>query len=328
MMLLQIAAGFVLLLGGADALVRGAVDLARRLNVSTLVIGMTVVAFGTSAPEFVVSLNAAWSGSPGIALGNVIGSNVANVLLILGTAALVMPIPARQRPLYMDSAVLTVGTLLFAGAIMLGQIDRLAGGVLTIAFLAFLFSSYWREMRGDKDVAAASHSQEVEEAAKRCMPLWLAWIALIGGIAGVVFGADLLVGGGVALARMYGISEAVIGLTLIAVGTSLPELAASVMAARRGHSDVAVGNVLGSNLFNMLGVIGPVAIVAPLTVPAEMIAVDIWVMLGATILMMPLLLSRRRFSRAGGFLFLALYAGYMVAQAMRGTGAAALGGAG
>ena len=307
----QVIVGFILLLGGAEVLVRGAVSVARRLDVSPLVIGMTVVAFGTSAPELVVSLEAAVSGVPDIAIGNIVGSNIANLLLIIGATVLLSPIDGRTRPLIHDTVVLVAGSILFTGLVLSGTVGRIPGAVMVALLLGFLGSSYWREVRGVGDAAAESRREEAEEIEGIPGAPWLAWIAVVGGLAGIMFGADLLVEGGVAVARAVGVSEAVIGLTLIAIGTSLPELAASVVAAIRGHSDIAVGNVIGSNLFNMLGVGGTVAVVTPLEVAEQIKDFDIWVMLAATAAFLPFLIFGLRLGRPVGVTFLIGYAAYI-----------------
>ena len=312
MMYLQLIAGFVLLLGGAEFLVRGAVALAHRLGVSPLVIGMTVVAFGTSAPELVVCVDAALSGAPGIALGNVVGSNVANILLIVGASALLMPV-ATDSGMAPDSAVLMGGSVLFAGLCWYGTLGLWPGIILLVAFFSFLGYSYRREALS----GAGGGETAIDEASQvggRPMALWLASVLLVGGLAGVVYGADLLVDGGVSVARSLGVSEEVIGLTLIAVGTSLPELAASVVAAMRGHADMVLGNVIGSNLFNLLGVAGTAAVVAPLAVPDQIREFDLGVMLGATALLIVCLMAGRRVGRTMGTLFLIAYAAYIAIQ--------------
>ncbi|CCQ74858.1 calcium/sodium antiporter [Magnetospira sp. QH-2] len=312
MLYLQIALGFVLLLGGAEVMVRGAVAVARRLGVSTLIIGMTVVAFGTSAPELVVSLQATLGGSGGMALGNLVGSNIANVLLILGAAALLKPIDTGHGTLLRDSAVLIVGTLLFSGLVLRGEIDMIGGIVLIIAFAAFLRTT----MKG-QDGVSDSLSEEVEEIGEVKGPIVVAWLMTIAGLIALLYGADQLVEGGTELARQFGVSEEVIGLTVIAFGTSLPELAASVVAALRGHSDLALGNVIGSNLFNILGIAGIVSVVHPIPVPDQIFYFDIWVMLIATLIMIPFAITNREFNRIEAGIFLFAYGGYVVAQATR-----------
>lgn len=313
MMVLQVIGGFVFLLAGAEFLVRGSVALAKRWGISPLVIGMTVVAMGTSAPELVVSVGAAMSGAPEMALGNVVGSNIANVLLILGAAGLVKPIRTEPQGLFPDAASLVGGTLIFTWLCMIGPVGQGAGVVLLVLFVGFVGNSYWQEKRaiasGRIAADAEVHVREVEEITGLPGSLWLMVLSIAVGVAGLGWGSDLLVTGGTAIAKSLGVSDAVIGLTLIALGTSLPELAASVMAALRGHTDVAMGNVVGSNLFNILGVAGATAMVAPLPVPLQMARFDLWVMLAATFLVVPFLANGRRLERplAGVFLF-----GYIV----------------
>ncbi len=310
----QIIGGFALLLFAADYMVRGAVAIARRLSVPPLVIGMTVVAFGTSAPELVVGLEAGLSGAPGLALGNVIGSNVANVLLVLGCSAVIAPIVSKQGSLLNDAIFLIGGSLVFAFFCVQGEVGRLAGIVL-VAGLAFFIVSAYRRERTEGGPDAELHVEEVEEIGELPDKPWVEIVALIAGLAGILIGADLLVAGGIGVARDLGVSEEVIGLTVIALGTSLPELAASAVAAYKGHADVAIGNIVGSNLFNILGIAGIVAIVTPLPVSTQLARFDIWIMLFATALLLPTLIRQWQITRVAGILFLVGYTGYMAAQA-------------
>lgn len=314
MMYLYIAIGFVLLLGGAEFLVKGSVGLARRFGVSPLVIGMTVVALGTSAPEFVVSLDAALEDAAGIATGNIIGSNIANILLILGVTALIKPIKGDPETVLRDGIILLTCSAVFTALCWVGVLDLMAGGILFTMFVAFLGYSYWRERHGDDPAVAELHEHEADEIEAPDNPLLLTLMTL-GGIAAVVYGAELLVNGGTEVARIYGVSEEVIGLTMIAIGTSLPELAASGMAAVRGHTDVALGNVIGSNLFNILGVLGAVAMIQPLPVAEQLLNFDLWVMMAATILLVPFMVTRWKLSRFEGAIFVAGYAAYISVQA-------------
>jgi cation:H+ antiporter len=311
---LQVAIGFVLLLGGAEFLVRGAVHVAMKLGLSTLLIGMTVVAFGTSAPEFVVSLNAALDDAPGIALGNVIGSNIANIFLILGTTALLAPVVVDTRAVIRDGLMLTGATVLFTWLCLSGTIQQWAGGFMVLVLLGYFLRSYLKE-RADGAASAHLHEREAEEFQDVQMSTLVAWISLIGGLIALSLGADQLVTGASAIARGFGVSEEVIGLTLIAFGTSLPELAASVVAGRRGHTDVAIGNVIGSNLFNILGVVGGVSIIVPLAVPEQMVRFDLWVMLAATLIVLAYLALGARLGRREGLFFVVAYGLYIGAQA-------------
>lgn len=313
-MYLQLIGGLVILLIAAEAMVRGAVILADKMGVSPMVIGMTVVAFGTSAPELVVSLQASFQGSPGLAIGNIVGSNIANVWLILGAACLVMPILKKPNAMPRDIILLAGGTVIFAVMCLFGEVNRISGIVLLVIFAGFIFASYFRG-QDDPDVLE-EHAEELAELEKgipKNVPV--AFALTIGGIIGLALGADLLVDGGSAIARSYGVSEEVIGLTLLAFGTSLPELAASVVAAYRGHPDVAIGNVIGSNVFNMMLVGGLVAVVTGLQVPDQVVNFDIWVMLIATAMLMPILLGWVKINRGVAAIFFVLYVGYIGAQA-------------
>lgn len=309
MVYLQLIGGFALLLGAAEIMVRGAVGLARRLGISPLVIGMTVIAFGTSLPELLVSLQAGLGGSPGIAVGNVIGSNVANILLILGAACAIKPLTKKPPVMNRDTFVLAFCTALFVGLCWLGEIGLWSGVALIVLLAVFMISSYMREAHDP--MAAAGHDKEVEELSQIPSSLWITVPATLGGLAGIALGADLLVDGGVTLARDFGVSEEVIGLTLVAFGTSLPELAASVVAALRGHGDVAFGNVVGSNLFNMLAIAGIVSVVVPLPVADTILAYDLWIMSAATLALIPIMTGHLKLSRAGGALFLTVYVAYI-----------------
>jgi cation:H+ antiporter len=313
MMYLQILGGFILLLGGAEVMIRGAVAVSQWFGISTLVIGMTVIALGTSAPELVVGLDAALAGAPALALGNVVGSNIANILLVLGAAALIKPILINPHGFTGDSAMLVGGSVVFVVICLFGVIAIPSGIVLLIGFAGFLYYSYWRETKGGDDTAGQM-VEDIEEMPGLPKSLWLAWVMLLGGIAAVVWGADLLVDGGITLARAFGVTEEVIGLTLVAFGTSLPELAASVVAALRGHSGVALGNVVGSNLFNILGIPGVVALVTTLPVPHQIATFDLWIMIAVTVLLVPVLRRGWRLGRPEAVLFLVAYFAYIGAQ--------------
>ncbi len=314
MMYLQVVGGFVILVVAAELMVRGAVVLADRMGISPMVIGMTVVAFGTSAPELVVSLQASLSGSPGLAVGNIVGSNIANIWLILGAACLVTPILAKPDARKRDVVLLVGGSLLFTGLILTGELGLMAGVILLIVFAGFLAASYFRGVE-DPDIAK-EQQEEIEELEKGFISnVPVAALAAVIGVVGLAFGADLLVQGGSQIARSFGVSEEVIGLTLFAFGTSLPELAASVVAAYRGHPDVAIGNVIGSNVFNMLLVGGVMSAVTVVPVAGQVIHFDIWVMLVATLMLLPILLGVIKLTRGLAALFFALYLGYVGVQA-------------
>ena len=253
MNILFVLGGLLGLVLGGEYLVRGAVALAQRVGLSPLVIGLTVVGFGTSAPELVTSVQAALLGAPDIALGNVVGSNIANILLILGLAAVIAPVAISGRSFARDGTVMLAASLLCLGTVLLGQVDRLAGGVALVGLAAYLIYTF----RSDRSGA------EPMEPLPDQAPSWLALVWLLGGLLLTILSARFLITGAVALAQAVGLSEAVIGLTIVAVGTSMPELVTSVIAARRGQSDVALGNVVGSNIFNILGVLGITALIQP-----------------------------------------------------------------
>lgn len=307
MLILSLIAGFVLLLIGGDVFVRGAVSLARRLGVSPLLIGLTLVGFGTSTPELVTSLQAALAGSPGVATGNVIGSNIANILLILGVAALIRPLLIDGAALKRDGLVLAISGLLCLGVVLSGVLDRLSGLVFVAGLLLYLGFAIWQERRNLGTAGAAGLPVEDEAPAG---PVWLAIAQTVGGLALTIWGASLLIDGAVGMATRFGVSETIIGLSIVAVGTSLPELVTSVVAAIRGQSDVAFGNIVGSNIYNVLGILGVTALVQPIPVPDEIIAVDIWVMLAATIVLLVVARTGFRVTRAEGAFMLAGYGGY------------------
>ncbi|MBM9595653.1 calcium/sodium antiporter [Roseitranquillus sediminis] len=321
MIWIELTAGLVLLLGGGEALVRGSVSAASRLGVSKLLIGLTLVGFGTSTPELVASLEAALSGSPGVAAGNIVGSNIANILLILGVSAALLPIATSRDAFRRDGTVLTAATLLMVAVILGGEMGRLVGGIFLILLLGYTLFSYFSETRA-RDAAGDVYEAEADEVAVPGMSLWAGLALAVAGIAGVIFGASLLVGSAIEIARGAGLSEAVIGLTLVALGTSLPELVTSVMAAVRRHGDVAFGNIVGSNVFNILGIAGTTALVSPFAVPPEIVRFDVWVMLAATLLLVVFAITGWRVSRREGALFLLAYAAYIFVQLSPGARAA------
>ena len=310
--ILLILAGFAGLLVGGELLVGSSVGLARRLGVPPLVIGLTLVGFGTSAPELVTSLQAALAGAPGIALGNVVGSNIANILLILGTAALLRPIAVASGAFRRDGTVLIAATAACAALALLDTIGRAAGIALVLALAAYLVFT----LRNGRDPSAAVYEAEADYAPAAGRPSWQLALLFAAGLGATLLGARALVAGATALARDLGVSEAVIGLTIVAIGTSLPELATSITAARKGEADVAFGNVVGSNIFNILGILGTTAIVAPLAVDPRIAAIDVWVMAAATLALVAVATTGWRIRRSEGAALLALYIGYLAALAL------------
>ncbi len=296
--ILLVMGGFVALLFGGEYLVRGAVSIAQRWGVSPMVIGLTLVGFGTSMPELLTSLQAAFAGSPGIAVGNVIGSNIANILLILGAAAIIAPITVSRNTFARDGTILVAATVLCIALALTGSFSRTNGVIFLLGLGAFLFVAL-RNGASDEDLPVATANITVAVA------------MFAGGLLVTLFGAKLLVVGAIGMARDFGVSEAVIGLTVVAIGTSLPELVTSVIAARKGQSDMALGNIFGSNIFNILGILGVTALVKPIGVPAEILQLDIWVMAAATALLLAVCCSGWIVTRREGGVMLALYVVYL-----------------
>ncbi len=304
--------GLVALVAGGELLVRGSVGSARRLGVSPLLIGLTLVGFGTSMPELVTSVEAALVGSPGIAVGNVVGSNIANILLILGLAAVVRPIAVTVAAVRRDAGVMIAAAVVCALALATGTITRWIGLLFVVALAAYVVFSYLQE-RGDALPSAELHRHEAEAVQWPGHALWLALLVTLAGLALTILGARWLVAAAIELAQSAGLSQTLIGLTIVAVGTSLPELTTSVLAARRGQSDVAVGNILGSNIYNVLGILGVTGLIAPVPTPAGIMSLDIWVMLGVSALAIVFAATGGRISRREGTVLLGGYLAYLLA---------------
>ena len=302
-----LAGGLALLVAAASVLVRGASALALRLGLTPLVVGLTVVAFGTSAPELVVSVQAALADAGGIAVGNVVGSNIANVGLVLGLAVLVRPLAAAPSLFRRDLPVLLVVTALAAALLADGQLGRVEGAVLAAGLVAYLV---WSVRAARRDQAAAALAAADLPVTEPTGPAWRDAAFVVAGLAGLVVGADLFVGGATRLAEAFGVSNAVIGLTVVAVGTSLPELATTLVAAARGEGDIAVGNVVGSNLFNLLGILGIASVVRPLAAPGLQPA-DVAVMGGLAVALVAMLWTGRRLARGEGAVLAAVYVAYV-----------------
>lgn len=321
--LLPLLAGFILLVAGGELLVRGAVRLAERLGMSSLLIGLTLVGFGTSTPELVTSVQAALNGSSGIAVGNIVGSNIANILLILGLAAMLSPIKVGPSALRRDGMLVLVTAVVFAGMAWLWTLDRTVGVLLALGLVAYLVYAYRQESRAAKPdhTAAFEKGEALEEvlphqhrkhARSKAMDITLSLALAVAGLVLVIFGGKYFVSGSIALARSFSISEAVIGLTIVAIGTSMPELVTSVVAAYRKHSDVALGNVLGSNLYNVLGIGGLTGIIAPTDFPAQIVRFDNLVMIAASAVLLLFAWTGQRISRREGGVLLAGYVVYLV----------------
>ena len=308
---LLVVFGLLGLVVGGELLVRGAVSAAKSFGISPMVIGLTLVGFGTSTPELVTSLQAALSGSSGIAVGNVVGSNIGNVLLILGIAALIAPIAVDPNAFRRDGTVVMIATLLCLGAVLLGEIDRLIGAGFVIALAAYLGFTLWSEKQSVGTPASKVYENEAEAVLGPETPLGVSLLIAITGLLITIFGARYLVSGAVSLAQAAGLSETVIGLTIVAIGTSMPELVTSIIAVRKGEGAVALGNVLGSNIFNILGVLGITVLVQPMVVPSEIAILDIWVLCATTLVLIAFARSGWTISRREGGLFVLAYVVYL-----------------
>jgi cation:H+ antiporter len=301
----QVVVGLVVLIAGGELLVRGASQIASRLGMSSLVIGLTVVAFSTSAPELAVTLGATASGQPDLAVGNVVGSNIVNILLILGVSALVIPLAVKAQLLRIDLPILLAISVLFLLLARDGTVSPQDGGLLLAVLVGYTALAL---IKGRRQPGDASQ----EASAARAGRWWVDVAAVGAGIALLVMGAQLLVDGAVSIATGLGVSNLVIGLTVVAVGTSLPELATSVIAARRGQRDLAIGNIVGSNIFNIGAVLGLSAAVSTGGVPVApaVVALDIPLMVAASLALLPVAFTGLTIARWEGALFLALYAAY------------------
>lgn len=302
--------GLVILLLAGDALVKGAVNLSLRIGIPALIVSLTVVAFGTSAPELLISIKAAMENVPGIALGNVVGSNTANVLLVLGIPALLAVMHTSECDTRKSYVIMLASSVLFIALAFRGLFDWTAGIVLLVV-LAVILGDSMREALAHRRAGKDADDEEEPEGADPDMPWWKIILYLVLGLVGLPLGADLLVDSAVEIATIFGVSDTVIGLTLVALGTSLPELATTVMAALRRQADVALGNVIGSNMFNLLAIIGVASLIAPIPVDPEFLRFDLWVMLGASLLIFPLVFLARDLTRIWGVVLSALYLGYI-----------------
>ena len=325
MMFLELFGGLTWLLLAGDLLVRGSVALARRAGIPPVVVGLTIVAFGTSAPELVISVSSALRGYPEVAMGNVVGSNIANVLLVLGLPALFAPTLCNQKNIGWDLILMLVASALFTAFCFRGPLGPVQGVVLLIGITAVLVRAGRQTSRDPAAQAAAA--EELERvlglpARRRMIVLFL-----VLGCVGLPVGADLMVGGAIQIAESLGVSTTVISLSIVALGTSLPELATTVVAAYHRNSDVAVGNIIGSNLFNLLAIIGITAIVAPqpIPIPASLLHFDLWVMLAAALALSYLVWFQNSISRLSGAVLFAGYVAYLVLLFSRPMSAAAAG---
>lgn len=304
--LLALFSGLLMLIGGGELLVSGAAKIAKRFGMSPLLIGLTVVAFGTSMPELFVSIKATVSGHPDIMFGNVVGSNIANIGLVLAISAVLYPLTVNFHRLKNEFFLVIGASLVLFGATVVGFFPRSLGFVFSISLIAYTFSSY----RSENKQKARQGTQS--EAEKALQPSILPIIILcVTGLVFMWFGSNYFIDGAVDLARFFGLSELVIGLTLAAVGTSLPELASCISAVRKKETDILVGNILGSNLFNLLLVMGATAVIKPFGLPQGSLVRDLPVMIGFSAILVPICLYKGEISRFHGMAFLAAYCGYI-----------------
>jgi len=299
--IVYILVGFILLIKGGDFLVEGAVSIAKRANLPPMVIGLTIVGFGTSSPELLVSIQAALSGNSGIAIGNVVGSNIANIALILGIAAIVKACTAKKMTLKVDMPFMLLVTALFVTIAMSGTISRLAG---ILGFLLLCSFTIW-------EIKTNQTEEYNEDDNEPPMAVWKAIIVIILSFAALVYGSDKLVEGASDIARMLGVSDRVIGLTIVAVGTSLPELFSSVAAARKGHTDMAIGNVVGSAIFNLLCVVGISAAISPIYNTNDGFLTDYICMVALSGLLWFFLSTKKTLERWEGIVLVTIYVGYI-----------------
>lgn len=309
--------GLLILLLAGDSLVKGAVNLSLRIGVPALIVSLTIVAFGTSAPELLIAIEAVWDDVPGLAMGNVVGSNTANILLVLGIPALLATMHTSECDTQKSYNYMIAASLLFIALAFRGVFDWISALILLIALAYVLFDQAMEATRHRASAAAdaaetvASEADEIE-GVDPSLPIWRIVIYLILGMIGLPLGASLLVENATIIAKTYNVSDTVIGLTLVAVGTSLPELATTVVAALRRQADVALGNVIGSNMFNLLAIIGIASLVGPIPVDPSFLRFDLWVMLGASILLVPFVYLRRDITRIWGVALSVLYVTYLI----------------
>ncbi len=312
MQLFYASLGLILLLLAGDALVRGAVNLSLRLGVPALIVSLTIVAFGTSAPELLIAIQAIIDGVPGLAMGNVVGSNTANVLLVLGVPALISGLDTSTCETRRNFTHMLAATLLFIALAFSGVITWMQGSVL-LAGLGLMLGSAFGEAKNHRRKARAEAEELADvEGADPDMPGWRIAMFLVLGMIGLPLGAGLLVDASTNIARHFGVSETIIGLTLVALGTSLPELATTVMAALRNQAEVAIGNVIGSNMFNLLAIVGVASFVGPIPVEPGILRFDIWVMLASSLLLAPFVFFKWHMGRTLGLVLTSLYVVYIM----------------
>ncbi|MCB0395846.1 MAG: calcium/sodium antiporter [Flavobacteriales bacterium] len=303
---------YLLLIGGlatlvvaGELLVKGAVAIALRLKISTLVVGMTVVSMGTSAPELIVSIQAALNGHPDIAIGNVVGSNIANIALILGITALIFPVAVNRSSVRIDWPMMMIASLLFTVFAWNGILEMWEGMVFLVVLISFMI---WLVMKSRREEKQKGDNEGV----KKYMSVWKSITLIVAGGVGLAFGADWMIGGAVNIATKLGVSERIIAVSMIAFGTSVPELVTSVMASFRRETDITVGNLIGSNIFNLLAILGTTSLFAEIPVAEEVMRSDVFWMLGTSAVILPMMIFRFRIERLAGLVLIAAYAVYMI----------------
>jgi cation:H+ antiporter len=311
---LLVVAGLALLGLGADLLVRGAVTLAKAARISAAVIGLTIVSMGTSLPELTVSLSAALRGSSDLAMGNVVGSNIFNIGMVLGISALILPMRVHGSAVKLEWPFLFIASFQLLLLARDGMLDRLEGGFFVTAIVAFTWYAViiGREAVAGEEAADLADSVKQRAPAAATQTLGAAFGLVAIGIVVLIGGGELLVRGAVSLARDLGLTERIIGLTIVAIGTGTPEIATSIVAARRGQSELALGNVIGSNIFNILGILGLTAFVRPISIDPQMLNSDLWWMLGLTVVLFPIMRSRATVTRIEGGLLAGAYGVYLL----------------
>lgn len=310
---LYLVAGISLLVFGGDALVRGSVAIAVKMNIPHIIIGLTIVAFGTSAPELLISIRAAMEGLSGITLGNVVGSNIANIWLVLGAPALISAICCNQNYVTRNMLFMLVSSVILVALCFYPPLTLWHGAILLILMVLFLIDCFLRAKnhKNSKEVLDEELEELIEDAGENVSGAPWKMIGLIlVGLAGLAIGAEFTINGAVAIAKTFGVSDTTIGLTVVAIGTSLPELAATLMAAIRSHPGLALGNAIGSNIYNICGVLGITALIAPIDVDPVFLKFDLWVMLLASLTILPFVLFRLKINWIVGVLFLLAYGAY------------------
>jgi len=301
---IQIVAGLLMLVLGGDYLVKGASGIALKMDIPPMLVGMTVVALGTSSPELVVSLKAALDGKPDISVGNVVGSNIANVALILGVTTIIFPLAIQKRALRVDWLVMMIASFIFYLFALDGGFSRFEGGLFVSLLAIFIGVSFYRAKKNREVEPIEADIPKTGKGRK----WWVLILFVALGSVGLILGAQWFLSGAESIARNLGVSDRVIAITLVAFGTSVPELAASVVAAFKKEQDISLGNIVGSNLFNLFAIIGITSIVSPIRVAPEILSNDIFWMLGTSLAILPLALIRNRLGRIDGFLFISTYA--------------------